>query len=76
MDIQKQRELLFDNDFKPKIQDKQQIVEFCAYISQITGVQCCTHTGRLYECLPNVYRSAVNEINENSEVQDTSIQGA
>lgn len=62
MDIQVERETLFDEKFKPKSQDSERIKEFCKEISRITGVQVCNDKGMIYEYISKVYQSAVKKI--------------
>lgn len=59
MDILKERNDLFDESFKPKVNDVDRIVAFCQELTSKTGIQCCTYYGAIFECLPNVYESVV-----------------
>lgn len=59
MDLVKERNELFDEDFKPKVSDIERIVAFCQRLTNMTGIQCCTYYGAIFECLPNVYESVV-----------------
>lgn len=59
MDLLKERNDLFDETFKPKIDDVDRIVAFCQELTQKTGIQCCTYYGAIFECLPNVYKSVI-----------------
>ena len=62
MDIQKEREELFDENFKLKSNDVERIRNFCQELSNLTNVQVCTNNGMLYEYLPQVYNSALKNI--------------
>lgn len=62
MDLVKERNELFDENFKVKINDVQRIKTFCDEINKITGVQVCNNAGMIYEYLPQVYKSAVKHI--------------
>lgn len=62
MDIQKEREELFDENFKLKSNDIERIRNFCQELSNLTNVQVCTNNGMLYEYLPQVYNSALKNI--------------
>lgn len=61
MDLQKERQELFDNQFKPKTQDIDRLKDFCKELSKITGIQVCNDKGMMYEYLPQVYQSAVKK---------------
>lgn len=65
MNIQEEREALFDDRFKPRSQDIERIKNFCQTISKITGVQVCNDKGMIYEYIPQVYQSALNKLSEN-----------
>ena len=58
-DLIKDRALLFDEQFKPKVNDVEKIRDFCKRLSDITNIQVCTSNGYLYEYLPQVYNSVV-----------------
>lgn len=58
----KERNELFDSNFKHKTTDAQRIVDFCKILKDTTGVQVCNITGGTYEYLPEVYRSTLNKI--------------
>ena len=64
MNIKEERAAIFDDTFKPKIQDVERIRKFCQEISTITGVQVCNDKGMLYEYLPQVYQSALKKLEE------------
>ncbi len=65
MNIQEEREALFDDRFRPKSQDIERIKKFCQTISSITGVQVCNDKGMIYEYIPQVYQSALKKLEEN-----------
>lgn len=62
MNIREEREVLFDENFRPKSQDVGRIKVFCKEISRITGVLVCNDKGMLYEYISQVYQSAVKKI--------------
>lgn len=60
MDLVKERDLLFDENFKCKSTDVIKMTRFGNELKRITGVQVCNCLGMMYEYLPIVYKSAVN----------------
>lgn len=62
MDIKKEREELFDEDFNCKSNDVQRVYEFCEELKNITGILVGNKLGMMYEYLPKVYRGAVKQI--------------
>lgn len=59
MTLIEKRNLLFDDNFIPKIDNVDEIVEFCQELTDVTGIQCCTFYGAMFECVPAVYRSVI-----------------
>lgn len=59
MNLVLERNELFDETFKPKINDIDRIVAFCQELTSKTGIQCCTFYGAIFECLPQVYESVI-----------------
>lgn len=59
MSLIEKRNLLFDDEFNPLSENVADIVEFCQELTNITGIQCCTYYGAMFECVPAVYRSVV-----------------
>ena len=57
--LQEERDILFDENFKSKTNDKLKMIRFCAKLKEITGVQVCNYEGMAYEYLQTVYNSAV-----------------
>lgn len=64
MNIQEERDALFDEHFKPKSQNIERIKKFCQEISSITGVQVCNDKGMIYEYIAQVYQSALKKLEE------------
>ena len=60
MTLIEKRNLLFDDNFIPKIDNVDEIVEFCQELTDVTGIQCCTFYGAMFECVPAVYRSVIS----------------
>jgi hypothetical protein len=60
MDIVQRKNELFDENFKCKTDNIEDVKEFCDVLTDVTGVQVCTNNGQMYEYLPNAYISAVN----------------
>lgn len=61
--LEKERNELFDANFKYKSTDIKRIIKFCKTLREITGVQVCNAQGSMYEYLPQIYRSALNKLN-------------
>lgn len=59
MNLVQRKDELFDENFNCKTSDIDAIVEFCAELTKITGIQCCTKQGAMYEWLPKVFNSVV-----------------
>lgn len=52
---------VFDNEYKCITTDTKKVVQFCDDITKKTNIQICTPKGQMYEYLPNVCRSVVNQ---------------
>jgi hypothetical protein len=63
MDLRKERELLFDSNFNVIDEETEnQVIEFCEELTRLTGIQCCTNGGALFEYVERVYNSVVNNV--------------
>lgn len=61
MDLRKERALLFDSNFNVIDEETEnQVIEFCEELTRLTGIQCCTNGGALFEYVERVYNSVVN----------------
>lgn len=61
MDLRKEREELFDEDFKCKSQDIQRVYAFCEELTNITDILVGNKFGMMYEYLPKVYRGVIKQ---------------
>ena len=59
-ELKKKKEELFNEDFSIKINDINEIKNFCKELSLISGIQVCNAFGYINEHLPKVYNSVVN----------------
>ena len=63
MDLRKERELLFDSNFNVIDEETEnQVIEFCEELTRLTGIQCFTNGGALFEYVERVYNSVVNNV--------------
>ena len=63
MDLRKERELLFDSNFNVIDEETEnQVIEFCEELTRLTGIQCSTNGGALFEYVERVYNSVVNNV--------------
>ena len=63
MNIQNEKNKLFDENFNSKTDDVGAIITFCEILRAKTGIQVCNGLGMMYEYLPQVYNSVV-KLNE------------
>lgn len=59
--LEKERNELFDEQFKHKSNNPERVKEFCQELRDVTGVQVCNNNGLTYEYLPQVYNSVVKK---------------
>lgn len=59
MDLRKEREELFDKNFKCKTQDVQRVYEFCNELTRISNIFVGNKYGMTYEYLPKVYNGVI-----------------
>ena len=64
MNLQEEKNALFDEDFKCITEDKQALVDFCEELTNQSKILCCTKSGKMYEYVSNVYNSVVGQQNE------------
>lgn len=62
MDIVREREELFDEDFKSKTNDIKRIYEFCTELTRISNILVGNRYGQMYEYLPRVYRGVKRQL--------------
>ena len=67
MNLIEERNCLFDSNFHPLINDTERVVRFCRILSDMSGIQCCTHRGEMFETLPKVYNSLCQNVESVSE---------
>lgn len=56
------RNKLFNEDFSIKSGNVQEIISFCNFLTQETGIQCCNTFGYINELLPKLYVSVLNTL--------------
>ena len=62
MDLRKERELLFDSNFNVIDENSEdRVICFCEELTRLSGIQCCTNGGALFEHVEKVYNSVVNK---------------
>lgn len=59
MTLVEERECLFDENFKCKTDNYEDIIHFCKRLKEISGIQTCNHLGMMYEYLPEVYAGII-----------------
>lgn len=62
VDIKKERDELFDENFKCKSSDIDRVFQFCEELKNITGILVGNKYGMMYEYLPKVYKGALKTI--------------
>lgn len=60
--LEKERNELFDEEFRCKSNDIERVKNFCKYLREVSGVQVCNCQGSTFEYLPQIYRSVINKI--------------
>ena len=56
------RNILFDEDFSVKSDNIDDIKDFCKFLTDITGIQCCTSFGYITEMQHKVYNSVIKSL--------------
>lgn len=62
MDLIKERNELFDENFKCITNDVDRVFAFCEELKNITGILVGNQLGYMYEYLPRVYKGAIQEL--------------
>jgi hypothetical protein len=61
-ELETERNELFDDNFNYKSNDIDRIKNFCNFLKEKTGVQVCNIQGGIYEYLPQIYSSVINDL--------------
>lgn len=60
MDIVKEKEKLFDDDFNVRPEhSNEELLAFCNELTKKSTILCSTKSGKMYEYLPEIYKSVV-----------------
>lgn len=53
------RQEIFNEDWSLRIFDLNKILDFCNFLTNYTGIQCCTSKGYIFDHMPAVYDSVI-----------------